>query len=69
MSWLQLYSPEFLAEMIAYAIITYVVYWVIKKGVWALRKRELTSTEKQFLAAIEILIYGVIVILRSRNLL
>ena len=69
MSWLQPYSPEFLVEMIVYAIIIYVIYWVIKKGVWALKKRELTATEKRALAIAEILIYGVIFALRSRNFL
>jgi hypothetical protein len=66
MSWPQFFSPEFFVEMMIYAGIIYGVYWAIKKGVWALRKRELTSREKEFLAAIEVLIYAVIFALRSR---
>jgi hypothetical protein len=69
MSWLKLLSPEFLVEMIIYAGITYGVDWAIKKGVWALKKRKLTRNESHFLASIEILIYGVIMILRARNFL
>jgi len=68
-------SGEILGELVAYALITYAIYWVLKKittsqinaTMWSTSqtRKELTKTQKTVLAIISIIIMLALILLSA----